>query len=256
MYDMDNKEMKLGDSLVDAHSINTASDISDIADFHRGKVLLINARGVGLIRLPAPSRELEIAVTDTDGHVVYTSTRAKACSGDAVLSDDTGDVVATKYFWGPGKDPVMHRLPTSAEKHADEALKPDDGEEIKTKSKWTSRSHVFTLPDGKQFEWRYAKQPANERNQKARLLVLCEKLDKTEKRQGRKVAQLVRSDDTRTPGSTKNAAGNGGELTLVDGCNDILDESIVVATCLLMLKKEIDRRRALQAAVLISATGA
>ncbi len=68
-----------------------------------------------------------------------------------------------------------------------------------------------------------------------------------------KVAQLVRSEKTRTPGSRASSAGNGGRLEIClygngegEGEGRIMDEVTIVSTCLVMLKREVDRRRALQ----------
>ena len=57
-----------------------------------------------------------------------------------------------------------------------------------------------------------------------------------------KVAELVRNDETRTEGTGKGYAGNGGELMLGGG----VDEAVAVATVCVMLKREIDRRRVVQ----------
>lgn len=78
-----------------------------------------------------------------------------------------------------------------------------------------------------------------------------------------KVAQMVRSGETRTPGTKASTAGNGGRLeidkwagkTRVNGAKGeepVVDEVIVIVTCLVMLKKEIDRRRVLQTLVVSS----
>jgi len=60
-------------------------------------------------------------------------------------------------------------------------------------------------------------------------------------RAGQKVAELVRNDETRTEGTSKSYAGNGGVLVLGD-----VDEVVVVATACVMLKREVDRRRLVQ----------
>jgi len=76
------------------------------------------------------------------------------------------------------------------------------------------------------------------------------------------VARLVRSEETRAVGSSPSSAGNGGRLLVDLG---VWDEAakmeremalvMVVTTCLAMLKKEIDRRRAQQMAVMMGAAG-
>jgi hypothetical protein len=64
------------------------------------------------------------------------------------------------------------------------------------------------------------------------------------------LAQLVRSDETRTTGSSRSTAGNGGVLMVDQEACKSLDETLIISTCLIMLKKEIDRRRAVQMAVM------
>lgn len=68
---------------------------------------------------------------------------------------------------------------------------------------------------------------------------------------GRRIAQLVRTEGTRTEGSTRCSAGNGG-LLLIDeeACEKVVDEALVIASCLVMLKKEVDRRRCMRVFVL------
>ncbi|RYP50108.1 hypothetical protein DL768_004312 [Monosporascus sp. mg162] len=73
----------------------------------------------------------------------------------------------------------------------------------------------------------------------------------------RRVAQLVRNAEFRTPGSSARTAGNGGRLMLdLGGFDEKLRERVqwlVVATALVMLKHEVDRRRAAQIAILAGA---
>lgn len=63
--------------------------------------------------------------------------------------------------------------------------------------------------------------------------------------ESKRVAVLISNDDTRTLGSKTCSAGNGGELRLGADCGGKMgiSEDLVVATCLHMLEKEIDRRR-------------
>jgi hypothetical protein len=122
--------------------------------------------------------------------------------------------------------------------------------EIEIMGKWTSRAQAFITPEGSTFEWRYARK-SDEGAKRAKLLVLEKKEGVSGKR--RRIAQLVRNEQTRPQGTSKTTAGNGGELVLDRNASDELDEALVVATCLLMLKKEIDRRRTLQTMVILSA---
>jgi hypothetical protein len=102
------------------------------------------------------------------------------------------------------------------------------------------------------FEWRYAGR--KEKDEGVNRLLVLERVDNEEGRERVRVAQLVRGEETRSPGSTSSSAGNGGrlEMCLDDGEGQLVDEQTVVSTCLVMLKKEVDRRRAMQI-VMISA---
>ena len=75
--------------------------------------------------------------------------------------------------------------------------------------------------------------------------------------EGRRIAQLVRTEGTRMEGSNRCSAGNGG-LLLIDeeACEKVVDEALVIASCLVMLKKEVDRRRCMRAFVLSAAISA
>lgn len=231
----------------DATQSDTTSDtITDPTYFTQPKSLMINARGIGAFRLPLPSSQLEILIFHSDGSLAYLSTRHKVCSGDAILSHPRlGDMLSTSYFFGPGRPPIIRYLQSSGAASSDE---------IKISGKWTSRAQTFVSPAGTTLEWSYSRErlPSGE---KTTLLVLHVK-DDTSKGKGRQIAKLVRSDETRTPGSSRSYAGNGGELVIdQDACKGI-DEALVVATCLVMLKKEIDRRRALQMMALSAAISA
>ncbi|KID96781.1 hypothetical protein MAJ_07294, partial [Metarhizium majus ARSEF 297] len=76
-----------------------------------------------------------------------------------------------------------------------------------------------------------------------------------------RVAQLVRSEALRTPGTSGTTAGNGGRLLMDLGewaggkAEARAAEVLVLSSCLVMLKKEVDRRRAAQFMVLAGAAG-
>ncbi|KAF1840071.1 uncharacterized protein K460DRAFT_202013 [Cucurbitaria berberidis CBS 394.84] len=222
----------------DAISVNSTTFGTPDLSFAPAKSLHINAKGIPILGFAAPPAELVTRVHNFDGSVAYTSTRAKRSSGSCVLTDADGmTLISTKYFCGT-KDPVLNRLDAS------EGIP----KEIKTVSKWTSRSHEFLLPDGRTCAWTYRKEKGfgtNGAKGNALVLMLGEK----------RIAVLVRNDDTRTSGSNSYSAGNGGELVLGEdvGGNHGIDEALIVATILLMLKKEIDRRRTVQVAITASA---
>ncbi|KAF1948756.1 hypothetical protein CC80DRAFT_357897, partial [Byssothecium circinans] len=215
-------------------SVTTLVD-ADTLPFTPTKSFHINTRGIPVLRFPLPPSELTITVQTSDGRIAYTSTREKRCSGNSTLSNAQGTaVISTTYFFGVGKDPVLKRVDVGRE----------DATPIKTVSKWTSRAQTFLLPDNRTFTWSYERAVGfGGEGKKGTALVLS--MD------GKRIAALIRNDNTRTLGSKSCSAGNGGELVLgqeVDGNEKTsLSEPVVVASCLLMLKKEVDRRRLVQA---------
>jgi hypothetical protein len=112
------------------------------------------------------------------------------------------------------------------------------------------------------FEWRYGRKverkvvaESNEIGEIYNLLVL-EKV--TNSGESVRVAQLIRSEETRTPGTKASFAGNGGRLEMClrsEEGGELIDEDTIVVTCLVMLKKEIDRLRGIQIAVMSGGGG-
>jgi hypothetical protein len=231
--DQDQKELMAADaaSFTSETTLGTSNP-----SFTPAKSLHINTKGTAVVRFASPPDQLSTTIINPDGSLAYTSTRAERRSGNCTLTNADGEaLIGTSYFFGPSRDPVLNRL------NVDEGL----SYEIKTLSKWTSRSHKFLLPDGRTFEWKYKKEKSFGVNgAKGTALVLTA----GEKR----VAVLLRNDETRTPGSKSCSSGNGGELVLGEdvGGKAGIEEDLVVATCLLMLKKEIDRRRSVQLIVI------
>ncbi|KAJ5923836.1 hypothetical protein N7466_008023 [Penicillium verhagenii] len=247
---LDHKEIRTSISPSSSSTLYSLNVTNDSSLFYPSRTLTVDARGINAFRLPLPPSQTEIAITLPDGNIGYVSSRNRRWSGNSVLSQpQIGDLIRTEYFFGPNRDPILYLLQTCS-------VTP---EELKVTGKWTSRSARFTMPTGTTYEWAYAKQKRSD-GQKLKLIVLhaISKEDSNEKEfQTRRVAQLVRSSDTRTPGTSSCSAGNGGELQIDEGAllTLQLDESIVVATCLVMLKREIDRRRVMQAAAIGGAGG-
>lgn len=199
------------------------------SSFHPNRTLKVNALGIRAVRLPFQSSQTEIVVMNSDGSEAYVSTRSKRWSGNSILSSPTtGSLVRTDYFFGP--TPTVLRLSQSSGVIS---------QEVKVIGRWPSRSTSFISPKGVEFKWEYAK------------------VKHKGEKESRRIAQLSRGRETRTPGTSACRAGNGGELQIDDGALDDseLTESIVVATCLVMLKREIDRRRMIQCAMIAGAGG-
>lgn len=230
LNDQDKKELIAADAISITSSTTTLNNPEP--SFIPVKSYHINTKGISVLRLPTPPSELVTTIENSDGSIAYRSVRERRSSGNCVLTDAEGrQSIATQYFFGPGKDPILRRL---------DAGEGDDNV-IKTASKWTSRAQQFLLPDGRTFTWEYKKEKGfGEKGKKGTALVLS--LD------GRRIAALVRNEETRTPGSKGCSAGNGGELVLGRevGGKEGISEELVVATVLLMLKKEVDRRRTVQ----------
>lgn len=248
-HDISEKEIEVEAKSISASvlSNSTCSTLLDDTSFQPGPTLYIAAQGIRVFRFPLPSSELEIAIYRNDGNLAYTSTRAKKSSGNCVLQDpNIGNLVSTTYFFGPTREPVLNLLQGS-EKSDDEA------NTIKIQGKWTSRSTAFIMGDGRVFEWSYA-HTKDQRGKRVNLVVLRQQANQTDaKSKGRVLAQLVRGEETRTPGTKSCAAGNGGQLVLDQDATSVLDEAVIVATCLMMMKKEIDRRRVIQMMVIAGA---
>lgn len=99
--------------------------------------------------------------------------------------------------------------------------------------------------------WRYAGK--TERGAGVDSLLVLEKIG-----DGERIAQLVRGEGIRTAGTKARDAGNGGRLEIAEdeeeGEGKMEErEVMVVVTVLVMLKKEIDRLRGVQVAVLSGA---
>lgn len=111
--------------------------------------------------------------------------------------------------------------------------------EIKTH---VTRKLSFTHRDTKMsFFWSYESTRAVEGGRAGVLALRA--MTGEQKRDYPLVAQMIRSRATRTPGTKRTSAGNGGKLVLEQHATDHLDEALIVATCLAMLKREAHQRR-------------
>ena len=220
--------------------------------FTPSTIFTVQAEGTRFWRFPSPSRELEIGVfngTDTSAEPIYVSTRANRSSGNAILSHHIkGDMYATTYRFGPFREPEIRYLDASPDS---KLIQDDDlgklAFKISTGGCVTSRAVTLKNPedDSRALAWDYKKTMTS--SGKRKVLVLSMK-DSSKK--DKILAALVRTDDTRTPGTTKSDAGNGGLLLLDSDALNYMDEGLIVATCLMVLKKEIDRQRMTQIALL------
>ena len=193
------------------------------------------------------------------GEIEYISNRLKKNSNSCALvraSDPRQfTLISTIYRFGPGRHPRMRILPSDYGVSVEEALNDDNvrGEQVEVKSRsLVSRGQIFDTSLGK-FEWRYGTKEERAGCDADSLLVM-ERIDRvslpndTKSKSGARIAQFIRNDQFRTLNSKKYSGGNGGRLMMdlhmwnddkrTNAC-DI--EAFVVASCILMLKREADR---------------
>lgn len=223
--------------------------------FHATTSLQIQSSGHALLAFPTPPKQLTTAIFTLSpsgrcDRPLYLSTRAVRNSGNCTLvrADDEGatPIAETKYRWGPSADPVVC---------------VGDEEVVIQRRKWTCRTINFSW-SGRRYEWRYGSKSERrgvegERREGCQSLLLLERVEGEGKGEVRTlVARFVRGEETRTPGTKASHAGNGGrlEMALERGGEDLfaggVGEEVVVATVLVMLKKEVDRRRGAQIAMI------
>lgn len=250
--------------------------------------LQIETPGKSWFSLPGPPRPAPVPVfaLRPDGRPLpprrplYLSLRPARRSGSCVLvrADDETEtpLVATTYRFGVGRPPQIRLLGQGDEEVYELARR-----------RLLSRAQRVEVPGLGVFEWRYA--GARERRAEGRgadSLLVMERVVEEEapsttakpQQQGQspsssssssphththtrtRIAQLVRSADLRTPGTSRTAAGNGGRLML--DLRAVEDEKarervqlLAVATALVMLKKEVDRRRMQQVAMMSGGAG-
>ncbi|KAH8434428.1 uncharacterized protein LDX57_012075 [Aspergillus melleus] len=200
-----------------------------------GKRLHIQSNGIRLIWPPLPMSQKEVPIYSEDGALVYVAAKDQAWTCRWVLSSPKqGPLVSIECL--PGGRPWLRRL-DSGTGHAVPS--------IGLRAKWTSRAVTFAPSEGaRTLEWKYVKMRMANSERLATL-----RLEQTEEREGllhtQPVAHLVRG------APSCHAAGQGGELILEsEGATGEVDEALVVASCLVMLRRERDRRRFVQAMVL------
>ncbi|KAK0386561.1 hypothetical protein NLU13_6396 [Sarocladium strictum] len=252
--------------------------------FSPTKKFQIETAGHPLIALPFPPKPIPIPVytilsTGEVGELAYTSLRDTFSSSNScvlVRAEDRSPACITTYRFGPSRPPKL-LLPPLSSPHQPVLTSNDvqcllrseaqpASEPIEVISDGcTTRSQTLHTPHGI-FRWRYGtRTERRECSPTTSSLLILERITtmhlaggkKCEERR-RRVAQLVRSDELRTEGSTKRTAGNGGRLEVdLRDCMDSEGQGeevhrLIVASCLVMLKKEVDRRRLHQAVILMA----
>jgi hypothetical protein len=260
-----------------------APDYSSAAGFHPTLSYQIETKGHPLIALPRPPKPVPMpvyAVTPSGepAEKIYECIRPTRGSGSCLLyhvpTSTEVPVCTTTYRFGPGRPPKIRLLDpinpgpgSSLDTNTDVGLASGEEEfEIVGRGCATRavsiRTHLGT------FQWRYANK-AERKAAGADSLVVMERITTVAHQGGRaeeqyrRVAQLVRNSDYRSSGTGRSTAGNGGRLMMDlrewssgDGKDEARQlEIIVVASCIAMLKKEIDRRRLHQAMVIAGGAG-
>lgn len=266
--------------------------------FHATIHLQVQTPGKPLFSLPMPIRPDPIPVfalapepgtgrLRTD-RPLYLSLRPSRRSGSCTLvhADDPAQapISTTTFRFGPGRPPVVRLTPDGRPDAADGESAEEQQQqqcEVVRPRVW-SRATRFAVPRLGEFAWRYGSRAERAAEGADCLLVLEEllqeegeddegssssssnRVDTTKKskkkdQQRRKVAQLVRNETYRTPGTARCTAGNGGRLMLDLRAFDekVRDQVQVLAvtTVLVMLKKEVDRRRGQQMAMMSGGGG-
>lgn len=226
---------------------NNTGDESTTVLFEDGMVftesyrLRVDVKGIGAIRIPVPMTQKMILVYDMNDSLAYMSVRSSIWSGSSILSSPKrGHLITTEH--NLGRCPQLRLL-----QPVDEV---DRIEPIAVTSKLTSRAAHFTVRGSAcLFEWRYIKKKcANGKTHNVLALQMKDPI----LRRTTVAAHLVRDEGTRTAGSSRFTAGNGGELAISAELNpELIDEALLIATCLIMLRKERDRRRLIQTIVII-----
>ncbi|KAL6910328.1 hypothetical protein GGI43DRAFT_389906 [Trichoderma evansii] len=234
-----------------------SSSSSSQPTFHYTRAFQIEARGHPLIAFPYTPRQTAIPIYNVDlstgiaTDLAYQSLRPIRCSGNSNLiraGDSENDPICrTTYRFGPGKPPKLELCGLMAYEEEFEVVNKG----------FTTRSQVFRTHLGT-FQWRYAGRDERKAAGANNLMVL-DRIVKVALEGGKQeerripVARLVRNEEVRSKETKATTAGNGGRLMMNlmewEGTKGDAEqmEVLVVASCLVMLKKEIDRRRMHQA---------
>ncbi|KYK55705.1 hypothetical protein DCS_07669 [Drechmeria coniospora] len=242
-----------------------ASPAGPSTNLHATHTFQIETLGHPLIALPFSTTPVPILIyrvlpTGTLGPLAYQSLRQTRRSGNSVLvkPDDhlaEQPLCSTSYRFGPKRPPHMQLLGEAA---CDEVF------EVHAKGCHTRaqgiRTHLGT------FRWRYASR-AERRAAGADSLVVLDLVTSValaggkSRERRRRIAQLVRNDEWRTKGTRGCTAGNGGRLMMDLGDwaaakSELLQmEVLVIASCIVMLKKEVDRRKMQQMIIMAGGAG-
>jgi hypothetical protein len=230
-----------------AASVSNTSASALASAFNPIKSCFIHAHGLPVVRAPfTPSHDTSIRVTDSSGAIVFTSERPSRWSAvtsfRSASGETLGKVTGDRFSNFPLRVIEIYLL-------------GNDGKEtvkIKRRS-LTTRACIFEY-GGWEWKWRYGRKDEGAKRGGHTILVL-ERI-----REGggelQVVARLVRDHDADEKGGTKPTdAGRGGRLEwgIADEGQQV--DVLVIISCLVMLKKEIDRRRTAKGIPYVTAWG-
>lgn len=245
---------------------NMADSSASPSNFAATSQLQIEAMGYDTNQALVGKTLENISVYHVDsGDLEYISIRPKRSSNSCALvrgSDSKQTpLISTIYRWGPGRHPRMRILPCGTPLSVEEAIESEhvDCEIIDVRSRnMFKATQKFETSFGN-FEWRYADKSEKVDADHASTLIVLERVDASATegeisgKHGVRVAQFVRTDELRTPGTSKHIAGEGGSggrlmINLSAWAEDKKAssrdvEAFMVASCICMLKKEADRFR-------------
>lgn len=224
-------------SRTSSQSDGSVSDVSYLpltTLFTPTKSLFIHAHGIPPFHFSLPREDTSIKITDTSGTTVFTSERPSRWSAKTSLhaasGETLGEMTGDRFSNVPLRVIDIHLLGAEGTENV----------KIKRKGMGT-RACVFDY-GGWEWKWRYGHHKEGYKHVEHTLLVLQRK----QKGGGEKevMAKLVRDHEADKDGGTKATdAGRGGRLELGFAEEDPKVEVLVIMSCLVMLKKEIDRRR-------------
>jgi hypothetical protein len=217
-----------------AASTSNASSSPLAGCFNPIKYFFIYAHGISAFHIMRPSHDNIIKVTDASEAIVFTSERPSRWSAvtsfHSASKETLGEMTGDRFSNFPLRVIEIHLL-------------GNDGMEIvKIKRRaLTTRGCVFVY-GGWEWEWRYGRRDEGAKMNGHTMLVL----ERIKEGGGERtvVARLLRDHDADKKGGTKSTdAGRGGKLELGIADEGQKIEVLVIMSCLVMLKKEIDRRR-------------
>ena len=233
--------------------LENPSQVSDLL-INSSTTLTISARGTFGFSFASPSITPIYRGVDALSEREYESEQIERSEDVVLRRPDTGPVLGSLY---DSHDPRIIPLESSSDWRN---LRDGGGEALVTLQslRWSYQRGAYAvritkLVDNTAFEWRYTRVKIDSKKWKILALQSIGDDSNSTKEEGRIIAVLLRTSKTRTPGSWRFAWGNGGQLVLSLEAGDYMDEALIAATCLIMLRKEVDRASAIGRAVIAGA---